>query len=152
IRRFAAGAGTVAAKLPSAPIAARPTRLPSSRMSAVSPARRRSAVPVTDTVRRPAGSTSISTRSSLVQARYRSLEAPSVKATSPRTVWATEPDPVGGDAVGGAVGLVAGGDGAGGGGEAAGTSGLESALALPASFVAVTRHVMLVPTSSPVTA
>src|SRR4051794_31121983 len=127
-------------------------------MSAVSPARRRSAVPVTDTVRWPAGSTSISSRSSLVQARYRSLEAPSVKATSPRTVWLTEP--VGGDAedggVGlgsdGGVGLGAGGDGGGGGGDAPGTSGFESAPALPALFVAVTWHVMLLPTSSLVTA
>src|SRR4051794_36294822 len=119
-------------------------------MSAVSPARRRSADPVTDTVRRPAGSTSISSRSSLVQARYKSLAAPWVKATSPRTVCSTEP--VGGDAegAGGGVGLGAGGGG--GGGEAAGTSGFESAPALPALFVAVTWHVMLFPTSSLVTA
>src|SRR4051794_22501361 len=150
MRRFAAGAGTVAAKLPSAPIAACPTRLPSSRMSAVSPARRRSAVPVTDTLRPPAGSTSISSRSSLVHARYRSLEAPWVKAASPRTVWFTGSA---GGAAGGAFGVVAGGvvGGGGGGGEAAGTSGSESAYVLPATFVAVTWHRMLLPTSSLVT-
>src|SRR6476659_6672354 len=149
IRRFATGAGTVAAKLPSAPIAACPTRLPSSRMSAVSPARRRSAVPVTDTVRRPAGRTSISSRSSLVHARYRSLAAPWVKAASPRTVcWA---EPVGRDVAGGGVSLGAGGGELGGAGAAAGTSAFESAPALPALLVAVTRHVRLLPTSSPVT-
>src|SRR6188472_1044454 len=146
MRRVAAGAGTMAAKLPSAPIAACPTRLPSSRMSAVSPARRRSAVPVTDTDRRPAGSTSISSRSSLVHARYRSLEAPWVKAASPRTVWFT--GSAGGGVAGGVFGVVAGGfvGGGGGGGESAGTSGAESAYVLPAPFAAVTWHLMLLPT------
>src|SRR5262245_11151809 len=122
-------------------------------MTAVSPASRRSAVPVTDTVRRPAGSTSISSRSSFVQARYRSLASPSVKAMSPRTVWSTDPDPVAGGATGGSFGVVAGGvaGGGGGGGEAAGTSGPESAYVLPAPFAAVTWHLMLLPMSSLVT-